>query len=177
MYAVAYLGSHHVTLFAILGYAMSQGVTNLYLIMLPTVSISAIISCAFIIYYVFENDRPLSRYALVLGMKAKHLVTLCFVYAFGYFAPTLQVISIVGAKPTFLAQMVINNLAYDLIFTVLLSWLMLGRKSLSAMSGHIYLPLVLCIVMIAFAESFDTERTGDGDDKIPLTTTVKMKFD
>ena len=49
-------------------------------------------------------------------------------------------------------------MAYDLIFTVLLSLLMLGRESLYQMRANLYLPVILSIVSIVFAEHFDTTR-------------------
>ena len=109
---------------------------------------------------------------MVCSLSGKHLATLAFVYAFGYFAPTIQIMQTRGTEATFLTQLVISNLAYDLIFTVLLSSLMLGRLSLRRMSASLYLPVILCVVSIVMAEHLDTNRTGEG----PFTT-VQMKRD
>ena len=93
------------------------------------------------------------------SMNASQLTTLSLVYAFGYFTPTIYVFQNRGSvDPTFLTQMVISNLAYDLIFTVALSYAMLGRQSLRKMSRSLLLPIILCIVSMVLAENFDLER-------------------
>ena len=155
-----------------LGYALTQGVTNLFLLVLPIVVISTLTSLVYIIYYIFEYSKSLTRYPMVCSLKAKDLAILAFVYGFGYFAPTIHVLQTRGTEATFLTQLVISNLAYDLIFTVLLSSLMLGRTSLQSMSTRLLLPVILCVVSICISDNLDTYRTGD----VPYTT-VKMQED
>ena len=130
IFATAYTGTHHYALFSVLGYALAQGVKNLFLLVLPIVVISSLTSLGYIIYYIFEFNKSLTRYPMVCSLRAKDLAILAFVYGFGYFAPTIHIIQTRGTEATFLTQLVISNLAYDLIFTVLLSSLMLGRTSL-----------------------------------------------
>ena len=127
-FAIAYSFTHHYTLFAVCGYALTLGVSNLFFMLLPTVVLSSVINLGHVVYYLLANKKALSRYPLVCSMNASQLATLSFIYAFGYFAPTVYVFQKQGKiEPTFLTQMVISNLAYDLIFTVGLSTFMLGR--------------------------------------------------
>ena len=49
-------------------------------------------------------------------------------------------------------------MAYDLIFTVGLSYAMLGRQSLRKMSRSLLLPLILAFLSIVLSENFDITR-------------------
>ena len=154
------------------GLALQQGAPNLFFVLLPTVAIQSLISIIVAVYYIFAYEQALTRYPLLVSLNASQLVTLAFVYSFGYFAPTIAVLQsglgrIAGTDgdsasllSSFLIQFIAGNLAYDLIFTVGLSATMLGRKSLKEMSASLYLPVILCIVGLVFANNFDTAR-GD----------------
>ena len=154
-----FCATHHYTLFAICGYAMSMGVTNLFFMLLPTIIFNTVINLGHVVYYLIANRKALTRYPLLCSMNASQLATLSLIYAFGYFTPTIYVFQKQGSfDPTFLTQIVISNLAYDLIFTVGLSYVMLGRQSLRKMSRSLLLPIILCIVSMVLAENFDLER-------------------
>ena len=51
--------------------------------------------------------------------------------------------------------MIISNLAYDLIFTVLLSVFMLNRRMLKAMRLRLILPIILCLISIYLSEHLE----------------------
>ena len=89
-FALAYSASHHYTLFAICGYAISMGVTNLFFMLLPTVALNSLINLGHAVYYLIAHKKALSRYPLVCSMNASQLATLSFIYTFGYFAPTVH---------------------------------------------------------------------------------------
>ena len=131
VFALAYCGTHHYFLFAICGFALTMGVTNLFAMLIPTVLFNSLINIGYLVYYLIASKKPLTRYPLLMSMNASQLATLAFIYAFGYFTPTLYVFQKQAKFDTnFLTQIVISNLAYDLIFTVGLSTVMLGRVSL-----------------------------------------------
>jgi len=44
---------------------------------------------------------------------------------------------------------------------VLLSYMLIGRKSLQSLVGLLYLPFALAIVSLVIADNFETVRTGE----------------
>ena len=66
-------------------------------------------------------------------------------------------------------ELLAGNLAYDLIFTVILSLMMVGRKSLREMSSSLVLPVALAIISLIIAQNFDTERLGAKLNELNMT--------
>ena len=92
VYAIAYALTHHYTLFAILAYALANGVPNLFIALVPILMIMGLVALAHVVYYLFGFNSSITRYPMFCSMNAMQLSTLGFVYAFGYFAPTVYLI-------------------------------------------------------------------------------------
>ena len=93
VFSLVYCGTHHYTLFAICGYAVTTGgVTNILSMLVPTVILCSLVNLAHVVYYLIAQKKPLTRYPLLCSMNASQLATLSFIHAFGYFTPTLYVL-------------------------------------------------------------------------------------
>lgn len=69
-----------------------------------------------------------------------------------------------------MVKMIVSNLAYDLIFTIGLSFTMLRRQSLRKMSSGLVLPLILAVLSILMADNLDTIRTGKTLDTVEMVS-------
>ena len=106
-------------------------------------------------FTVHDYDKPITRRPMLGQMRLKHIFIIGFVYAFGYFVPTLLLIQEKGAQEFFMQDMFISNLAYDMIFTVMFSVCLLNRRMLKAMRIRLILPLILCLLAIYVSEHLD----------------------
>ena len=88
---MAFAISHHYTFLAVLAFATTKGVTNLYYLMLPTIIVAFLIGFGHCVYNLIAFDKSLTRYPFLCSLSATQLSCLAFVYVFGYFTPTLHI--------------------------------------------------------------------------------------
>ena len=178
VYAICYTLSHHWFLFAIFGYCLTRGVPSLLYVAVPTVIANSIVSLGYAFYYIFDQRGSMTRYPMICSMSASQIVCLAAVYGLGYFCPMLYCFEAYGRHQmsqrtlTHLVELVCQSLALDLIFTVLLSTIMLRRKSLRDMQGSLYLPIGLCILSLIVAQNFDLIRTDQA-----MSSNIELKVD
>ena len=103
---------------------------------------------------------PMTKYPFINQMRIQHTFILGFVYSVGYFVPTLLLIQAYGKEANYLQEMIISNLSYDLIFTVIISYCLLHRKVLEIMRIRLILPIILCIISIYISEHVGVFEQG-----------------
>lgn len=81
----------------------------------------------------------------ILDMKAGHVIVLGFVNAFGYLLPTLYMLR---KKQITIFEYLFQSLYIDLVFTTVLSLVLLKRSDLH--SFKLLVPFLLCGVGMAF---------------------------
>ena len=81
------------------------------------------------------------------NISGYHIAILGFVYAFGYFVPTVFQLKNNKDKPNWLPTFFIRNLTLDLIFTILFSAFLLKRKFIQN-AYDLIVPGILCILSV-----------------------------
>ena len=86
-----------------------------------------------------------------LMMKSYHIVLLLFTYSFGFFIPTIMLLTSDSKNPTpsFFSSFIIKSLAVDLLSTVLLSFFLLDRRMFGHKNGlDLICPVILCFLAV-----------------------------
>jgi len=89
---IMYTLTHHYTLFLVLGYAQIRGCQYILIVMWPVALIQFFIGLYLLSTEIQKANLFITRRPLVAGIKIKHIFFLGFVYAFGYFVPTIVLI-------------------------------------------------------------------------------------
>ena len=92
IYALGYTLSHHSFLFAILAFCLTRQVPSIPLLLVPSLTLQTLIALGYTIYYTFDYKASLTRYPMLCSLTAPQITCLAFVYAFGYFGPTVYLI-------------------------------------------------------------------------------------
>jgi hypothetical protein len=124
---ILYFGSSHYTIFVLMFLLGQQGV-DLMTILLPVSLVQFIISVVLIAHKVVNRSSFMTR-SSILNFSGLHTAILGFTYTFGYIIPSIFLFSL--NKKHFLQSFMVLSLPTDLVFTVLLSWMMLNRPVIS----------------------------------------------
>lgn len=105
-------------------------------------------------------------------MSAKHLGIIGFAYTFGYMIPTIRLIQILdrGQLYAFMAAYAIRCLACDLVFTIVLSKMMLQRN-LFKNTSKISQGTAVLLAILAFY--FNDNLTMKSSDSMPVPTNLE----
>jgi len=105
-------------------------------------------------------------------MSAKHLAIIGFAYTFGYMIPTIRLIQILDRSQlyAFMAAYAIRCQACDLVFTILLSKIMLQRKLFKKTSITSQGAAVLLAILAFYFNDHLTMKSGDS---MPVLTNLK----
>ena len=91
------MATHHYTLFILLACAISKGVPHILVVFAPVALLQFLIAFAYVASILHDYSKPLSRHPILSQMRVKHVCILGFVYAVGYFVPTLLLIQELGS--------------------------------------------------------------------------------
>ena len=168
IFSVLFVLSHHAVFLAFVAVAVVQTeAPNALMLFLPLVTAQATISFAALVYELATLQTPVARYPLVMNMRAKHLTILGFVYAFGYFIPTLSLVQEAKTDIKVIGYYIVNGATMDIMFTVLLSSVLLKRHCLRKLgAGRSLVPIIVCTLTILASATVSIKR--DGDKKLTL---------
>jgi hypothetical protein len=109
----------------ILAFAKSRGY-NALVCYLPIALLNLLIGIV-VLSAKFMQKRPQASRDSFTSMSAKHFAIIGFAYTFGYMIPTIRLIQILDRDQlyVFMAAYAIRCLSCDLVFTILLSKMML----------------------------------------------------
>ena len=142
-------------MFIVLAYAVSKGTPHILVVFAPIALVQFLIASVNVVMTTYNFRIFASRHPVLSQMRVKHIFILGFVYALGYFVPTLLLIQEYGNKDFFIQDMIVSNLAYDMIFTVVLSICLLNRRMLRVMRWRLVLPITLCLLAIYVSEHLE----------------------
>jgi hypothetical protein len=111
-------------------------------------------------YRIFSAKKVLRKKS-VLDLHIWHILILGFVNAFGYILPTLYIFKKDGMS---VFEYLFQSLYVDLIFTILLSLVILKRAELH--SPRIVIPIIICLFGLAFHQTVSMSTMTSGSIKL-----------